>query len=313
MYKLEKSYGKNTYDVWCNSRMRDLRPTQTDPSRANRNTWPVRSYRELLERAAFLGSMNKRLTLFFRGQVQDIDPLPTLFRKSWKCFGSSQIFEITRDNRIKYWDELNKIGRRVYEICDTTELGLPRWRGLQNIRETQWTVIQHYGLWPTPLIDITNSLRVAATFAMGFQHGDTRTPRQGFLYVVGMPYSTGSITFDIDQQIILARLQSACPPVAKRPHYQEGFLVGRFPMYEVEEGLKDKSNLINRLIAKFELQDDGNFWNPDFPMIRETALLPNDDPLFERFIEEFGPQSRAYSLCERTQEILQSPHRPTDC
>ena len=142
-----------------------------------------------------------------------------------------------------------------------------RWRGLRDIREIQWTLIKHYDLWPTPLIDLTNSLRVAATFAFDFQKGCPENPLHGFLYVVGMPHPTGSITFDLDQSIMLAHLHSACPPVTKRPRYQEGFLAGHFPAYAATEDLIGKSNLTRRLIAKFELVDSGNFWNEDFPNI----------------------------------------------
>jgi hypothetical protein len=94
--------------------------------------------------------MNKRLTLFFRGQAQDWDPVPALFRDSWSCFGVSE--RVRLRDRAGFWKELPQIGQRVYEICRESELGLPRWRGLRDIRETQWSVIQHYGVWPIPLI-----------------------------------------------------------------------------------------------------------------------------------------------------------------
>jgi hypothetical protein len=160
---------------------------------------------------------------------------------------------------------------------------------LRDIREVQWAIIQHYELWPTPLIDITSSLRIAASFAMGLRLANTQEQRRGFVFVVGMPSSTGSITFDLDQQLCLARLHSACPPVAARPHYQDGFLVGRFPIYSMADfGVKKKSNLLRRLVAKFLLIDEGNFWDEDFPIVREDALYPTDDPLRNRFLEEFG-------------------------
>lgn len=55
--------------------------------------------------------------------------------------------------RQKYWDALGDVGRRVFEICYEPQLGLPQWRGLRDIREVQWVVIQHYEIWPTPLLD----------------------------------------------------------------------------------------------------------------------------------------------------------------
>jgi hypothetical protein len=81
MYKLENSYGRATYVKWKEEKPDDLRDTQTNTDQANKNTWEVKTFRELLECIAFLSSMNKRLTLFFRGQASDAwDPLPALFR-----------------------------------------------------------------------------------------------------------------------------------------------------------------------------------------------------------------------------------------
>jgi hypothetical protein len=283
MYKLERSYGKNTFDEWLKTQPSNLRWTLTDTETANQEEWKVSSFTELLECAAFLGTMNKRLVLFYRGQTRDWALLPTLFRDSWKPFDSKKTATITPENRENYWIKLGDIGERVYQIfAHTSSLGLPRRGEFHNTREIQWAVIQHYGLWPTPLLDITSSLRVAATFAMDFQRGSKENPKSGFLYVVAMPYSTGSITFDHDQQITLARLQSACPPIARRPHYQDGFLVGHFPIYKMIGALERRSNLKRRLVAKFKLQDNGDFWDQNFPIFRKTALVPERDDHLDR-------------------------------
>ena len=236
--------------------------------------------------------MNKRLALFFRGQTHDFDPSPMLFRKTWTCFDTNT--KLTIDGvRNRYWKELEQIGKRVYTVCDSSDFGLPRWRGLRDIREVQWAVVQHYGLWPTPLIDLSTSLRVAASFAMDFSYGEAEQPRQGYIYVVGMPVSTESITFNIDEHITLARLYSACPPVAERPHYQEGYLAGRFPIYSMnDKGVAEKSLLTRRLIALFKIEDKGSFWDEDFPMMSKTAIYPDDDRLLKRFIELFGSNSQ---------------------
>ena len=95
MRKLEKSYGRKAFDEWDKSHPKDLRSTQTDPEAADRSTWEVSSFRELLERVAFLNSMNKRLILFYRGQRQEWLLVPALLRSSWTCFDSEQTFDIT--------------------------------------------------------------------------------------------------------------------------------------------------------------------------------------------------------------------------
>ena len=293
MYPLQASYGKETYDSWEKSHANDLSGTVRDWQFADHNPWNVKSFSELLHAVAFLGSMNKRLTLFYRGQAKDLDPLPVLFRDSWWCSQSKRSFNLTWKNREGYWNELSKIGSLVFEICH--KLGVPRWRGLKDIREVQWSVIQHYGLWPTPLIDLTSSLRVAASFALSLKLGNPNNPNAGFLYVLGMPYSTGSISYSVDENIVLARLQSACPPIAKRPHYQEGFLVGRFPLYFPDKEAGDKSRLKRRLVAKFALHDEGSFWNDNFPLVKEDALLPTDDALIDELSKKLGP-GKQYSI-----------------
>lgn len=311
MYQLDKSYGKSTYQRWQanleaskaagddakKTRHRDLSETQTTPDKAWEDSWEVRSFRDLMEKVAFLGSMNKRSVLFFRGQEADLEPLPKLFRSSWSCtFEPDEPFSITTTNRGAYWQELISLGAEVYRVCD--EEGLPRWRGMRDYREVQWAVIQHYGLWPTPLIDVTSSLRVAASFALGGSEARA-TEKVGYLLIAGLPHTTGSITFDIDQQLSLARLSSACPPGAKRPHYQDGFLVGRFPIYEVSgDNLVEKSNLRRRLIAKFKLVDvgggpgEGRFWDAAFPIVSEEATTPSLDRFHRRLQAEFGPRGR---------------------
>jgi len=267
-------------------RPEDLSNTATSWKDADRDLWCVETYRQLISAVSFLGSMNKRLTLFYRGQASDLDPLPGLFRDHWLSFPSKQRLPLTSKNRTKYWQELPEIGARVFKICK--EEGLPRWRGLRDIREIQWAVIQHYGLWPTPLIDLTTSLRTAASFAMSLTRGTSKSRREGFLYVIGMPYSTGSISYSADENLVLARLQSACPPIAKRPHYQEGFLAGRLPFASPDAATKARSSLSRRLIAKFVLRDLGKFWDSSFPIMEADALFPCDDPLLERFEKEFG-------------------------
>jgi hypothetical protein len=291
MYRLEPSYGKATYDEWVRTRPDDLSATRTGPAEADRHLWRVASFHELVECVAFLGSMNKRLTLLYRGQREDVAPSPVIFRDDWTCFGSEERIRIGAGRRRFYWDELDRVGRRVFEICRSAPFGLPRWRGLRDTREVQWAVVQHYGLWPTPLLDLTSSLRAAASFAMGLEEGTPRAPRKGYVHVVGMPATTGSISYDLDEQLVLARLQSACPPVAKRPHYQDGFLVGRFPIYELDAAVAAKSTLTRRLVAKFQLTDRGRFWTDD-PVMRASALLPLDDPLLRRFQEEFGDDAK---------------------
>jgi hypothetical protein len=199
MYPLKQSYGKKAYEQWKQNKTFDpckqdkdnikkrecsLAPTQTGYQDANDNEWHVSTFRDLVDNVAFLGAMNKRLVLFYRGQAADYNGklLPMLFRNSWKCFYCQHKFNIDTRSRYEYWNYLERVGQRDYEIChNDKDLGLPRWRGLRDIREVRWSVIQHYGLWPTPLIDVTTSLRSAASFAMDHREGTSAEPRYGYL------------------------------------------------------------------------------------------------------------------------------------
>jgi hypothetical protein len=83
--------------------------------------------------------------------------------------------------------------------------------------------------------------------------------------------------------------QSACPPIAKRPHFQDGFLLGASPLNSLTQDDCDRSRLTRRLVAKFELHDAGDFWDCDFPVIRKGALMPTEDRLLDRLYHYFGP------------------------
>lgn len=290
MKSLLATYGKYTFDEWDDKQPSDLSYSKTDCKEAWANVWRVDSYRTLLERVAFLGAMNKRLTLYFRGQSKDVDPIPAIFRDKWAPLHTGGEVVIAEANREWYFKQLAVIGSEIYEICKAPGLGLPRWRGLRDIDVIQWAVIQHYGIWPTPLIDITSNLRVAASFAFNMTAYSQSSTRFAYLYVVGLPYSNEWIESHSPEGVVLARLQSACPPIARRPHFQEGFLAGASPLNGTSRDDRERSRLARRLVAKFELRDSGSFWDSDFPVIGSGALLPDKDALLDSFRQHFGPK-----------------------
>jgi hypothetical protein len=277
---------------------------------ATHNPWLVKSYAELIDAVAFLTSVNYRWLLFFRGGDIKYRPLPVIFRDQWKCFGGKDTLPITDYTRQKYWKYLiDELGPKVAEIC--REEGAPNYWHIKNVREAQWAVIQHYGLWPTPLIDLTLNLRVAASFAL---HGndETKDEPEGYVFVVGMPDLAGSITHDSRERVVLIRLQSACPPVAKRPHYQEGFLAGTYPIYDIsletQQDYKNNCDLKRRVIAIFKIDNStGTFWDKSFAKVQRRVLYPNNhDRLRDRFTETFDDGEK---LREKVQELCADPYR----
>jgi hypothetical protein len=179
------------------------------------------------------------------------------------------------------------------------DLGVPRWRPFHKHPAALWAVIQHYGIWPTPLLDFSSSWRVAATFAFNLQ----RDCERAFLYVVGVDRIRSDLM--VDDQLepnsspFSVRLNAVCPPDARRPHLQDGFLVGRHPLTDDDVVKPATSDASARLVAKLELVNSPErpFWDADFPMLSTESLLPDDasDPLLRdlracvsRHVDESG-------------------------
>jgi len=164
----------------------------------------------------------------------------------------------------------------VEEYASSKFLGLDK---LQRHRIIRWSILQHYEVCATPLLDVTHSLRIAASFA------SLAKTNPVYLMVVGVPNLSGAITASAEAGLQIMRLSSVCPPSAVRPHIQEGYLLGVYPelgAYADKENYDDyEMDFGRRLVAKFAF-DPGSFWkDDDFPQVAEHALYPSeqDDPL----------------------------------
>jgi hypothetical protein len=293
MFPLDTVYGPRAYRTFLErggQRGESLKSTrQSSLSILEDPPLIARSYTELIEMVSFFGVMNKRETLYFRGQVGDFPPCPAIFRSRWRSLsGMTHIMPKDKERLQRVFDHLEcNISKLVRDVC--SKFPMPRPATLKMFREAAWAIAQHYELWPTPLIDITPNLRAAASFALWEK--EKNECKEGNVFVVALPPSTNSITFEADQHVVLARLQAVCPPVAKRPHYQDGFLVGRFPFTGPNPNVIDQhpdevSHLSRRLVARIVLKDDDStFWNADFPRMSASSLMPQvgDDPLLEKF------------------------------
>ncbi len=300
MYPLEAVYGPFTYRTF--ERDKALKGSLTRTRQSSKQVsegepLAAGSYAELVEVVSFLSVMNKRDTLYFRGQTKKRPLRPAIFRSSWTSLSGTR-HAIPEDPSVlqRIWDHLNReISSIILSVCE--KLPMPRRATLKMFREAVWAIAQHYELWPTPLIDITRSLRIAASFALWDGQSE------GCLYVVALPPSTNSVTFDADQHVVLARLQAVCPPVVKRPHFQDGFLAGRFPFASpiansIDRHPANVSDLARRLVARIDLTDADDednrqarrpsgrgFWNDDFPRMSRPSLPPKaeEDQLLNRF------------------------------
>lgn len=239
----------------------------------------VANYRELVEKVAELAFSNPEFVLLFRGQTSDYPErkqstlLPTMFRLD------------RRHDRI----EAYPLGRR-YQKLQEKEKRLIRTfprdyqQRLSRNQLLRWAILQHYEICSTPLLDVTHSLHVASSFS--FPKADDGR-NESYLYVLGLPQISGSVTVVSDQALQIVRLSSVCPPITLRPYFQEGYLICTFPILDtINDKMQYKRSEVdcgNRLIAKFRLKRDG-FWGDGFSPLSDEALYPNERHAFNRRI-----------------------------
>ena len=107
----------------------------------------------------------------------------------------------------------------------------------------QWSILQHYEVCATPLLDLTHSLLVACSFA--FLSGAS----EPLVLVFGLPFFTNRISINSEHDLVNVRLLSICPPEALRPYFQEGYLAGTDGVL-AEFDSKTELDFANRLVAK---------------------------------------------------------------
>jgi hypothetical protein len=241
--------------------------------------YPVTTFKNLVEIAAQIALWNSHYDLYFRGQEKDYKDkhgktviYPSICRPG-----------VSPKGKYKARIKTGTIQRRYQELESFIRHSFNK--RSYNFNEAEYAMVQHYEVMPTPLIDITQSLRVAASFAL--MNSD-----DGYLYVFGLPYSNGRVSHFIQEEIVLVKLQNVCPVHAYRPRYQEGFLVGRLPFYPKKEA---GDNLARRMIGKFKLDNSkGEFWDKDFSPLPRTLLFPEKDTYVQTLknaLEEFRKSS----------------------
>lgn len=89
-----------------------------------------------------------------------------------------------------------------------------------------------------------------------------------------LPNVNEGFGYSVDNELVTLKLLAVCPPEAKRPFFQEGYLVGSFP-YHVKIK-RPEYDVAARLIAKYKLGGH-KFWNASFPSIPLTSLSLTKD------------------------------------
>ena len=232
--------------------------------------FPVETFRRLVEHTAVLSYLNKDHLFFYRGQDVDYRNkndkstfYPTIYRGG--VLPKREVehrFDILKQACAKLVDALEPFSKDGA-------------RELKRRKYVQWSILQHYGVCATPLVDFTHSLRVACSFAL-IDAEDSHA----YVYVFGLPYVTNRITVNSEHDLVNVRLLSICPPEALRPYFQEGYLAATSDI-DHEYDSKSELDFNRRLIVKFKIPNSPSFWGHDFSIIPRSALYPEDDQFFE--------------------------------
>jgi hypothetical protein len=237
-----------------------------DKDVASGDGYPVNTYREVVEHTAALAYLNKDHLLFFRGQGVDFKNknerstfYPSVYRGDY----------LPKREVEHRFDILSQASSKLVDLLGSrTKDGVGE---LKRKKYIQWSILQHYEVCGTPLIDFTHSLRVACSFAL-VDNEDSHA----YIYVFALPYITNRISINSEHDLINIRLLSICPPDALRPYFQEGYLAATS---DIEHDYDSKSELDfnRRLVVKFKIPNSSKFWGNDFKVIPKSALYPQND------------------------------------
>lgn len=232
----------------------------------------VYTFRELIDEVAHVTLSNKNYEMYYRGQTFDYKNNQTTFYqdRTPKTIIYPSICRPDRkdDGTTKHSIRQTQVAKRYEDLTNMVRLMARKNRHYFN--EHYYALFQHYDILPTPFIDITQSLRVAATFALN-------NSDKGYVYVFGLPYPNQSTSYFTDLGMILIKLQNVVPVNALRPRYQEGYLVGKYPILPTKT---NDDNLANRLVAKFLVDNtNGKFWDKFFQPMPQEVLFPENDTI----------------------------------
>jgi hypothetical protein len=245
---------------------KELAATVDEKDVAAGDGFPVDTYRKLVEHCAALAYLNKDYLLFFRGQAVDFKNkndkstfYPSIYRGDY----------LPKREVEHRFDILNQASSKLIDLLGSqTKGGISE---LKRKKYIQWSILQHYEVCGTPLIDFTHSLRVACSFALLNNENEN-----AYIYVFALPYITNRISINSEHDLINVRLLSICPPDALRPYFQEGYLAGTSDI-ENEYDSKSELDFNRRLVVKFRIPNTKNFWGKDFKVIPKSALYPEHD------------------------------------
>lgn len=261
------------YSVSYKNLTRKMKEVYKDRKRNARNitsfvrseTIRIETFHELVMEIAELSYKNPEVMLFYRGQNKNHvkTKYSTLYPTIYRSTNKREIdfeFKILEKSASKLIKEIEQ-----NESIDNDEI-----TEIKKIKLLQYSILQHYEVCKTPLLDLTQSLKVACSFAVL-----NNEEKIGYIYVLALPYIKGRISVDSEDYITNVRLLSISCSASKRPFFQEGYLVQtEFTSdSDIEKGDLDFNR---RIVAIYEFKDDKTFWQSENP-ISVKNLYPDND------------------------------------
>jgi hypothetical protein len=229
----------------------------------------IETFDELVRKIAHLSFENRDHLLFYRGQRREHlnrDGNSSLYPSIYRTKNGENLSADMVRQRFKILDQASALLVKKF-----SELGLANsFKELKKRKYIQWSILQHYEVCDTPLLDLTQSIRVACSFAL------SKGSEHGIFYVLGLPYFTNRISINSEYDIVNVRLINICPPQAMRPYFQEGYLVGTDDA-SIDYEDRTEFDFKRRLIAKFKIPNTKGFWGGQNSL--ENYLMPVDDEI----------------------------------
>jgi hypothetical protein len=232
----------------------------------------VCDYPALLRKVAALSYHNPRFKLLFRGQRADYK----VNRRDEPAVHSSLYPSILRSEAGTPRKRILQERFARLSVAEQRLEELLRKFGVRLHQLARWAILQHYEICSTPLLDVTQSLQTALSFALA-----DAQPESACLFVFAFPLLNGPISISIESMTQVIDLSQVCPPQALRPHFQAGVLVGDYPALtdvEATHGGEGRlgNNFAARLLAKFRLLETENWSAQGFAPTARSILFPDE-------------------------------------
>jgi len=255
--------------------------------------YSIKSYPQLLNCIAAIKYQNPSFDIFFRGQNKDYPTndngltsglYPSIFRNAFnRPSGALTPPKIVQ----RRYEILNKAENILIDELSNPDLKFNA-QMFKRFPILRWSILQHYEICDTPLLDVAPVLDIALTFGSG-QDQDS-----AYLYGIALPRHTQIVSNSVLTETQSINLAQICPPNFLRPHYQNGFLIGNYPSvmnYEVK--IRGTYNFSNRLLVKFKIENIGELTRTGFNKLLTELIMPDEQDQLIPIVKSIAEQIKA--------------------